>query len=111
MRIEDISEADICKCRITLSATRDECTESNALILRNEVQLVNGSGVLDLLYEAARRLNESDRGVDWSRANKLRELASEIKCEEAVAAIANIHADKAGEVFAMRFELKKGGGK
>ena len=41
----------------------------------------------------------------------LTDLAAEIKHYEAIDALANKHADKAGEVFARRFEVKKGGEK
>lgn len=84
MRIEEIGEDNGGNVIITVKATRDEATESPALNWHQEVQLVKGSGVTDLLDEAARRLDESDCGVDWSRACSLKDLASEIRGEDAV---------------------------
>lgn len=88
MRIEEIGEDNGGNVIITVKATRDEATESPALNWHQEVQLVNGSGVEDLLEEAARRLDESDCGVDWSRACSLKDLAAEIRGEKAVAELA-----------------------
>ena len=86
MRVENIRKVLGGGVRVLLSATDDELAESNALEWHNEVQVVKGHTTCDLLDEAARRLNESDSGVDWSRAAQLRDLAAEIRGEEAVAA-------------------------
>lgn len=108
MRIEEIIDGP--EVKVILKATREEMTEGH-WHWHDEVQFVRAGGVVALLEEAAKRLDESDYGVDWSRACTLKDLAREIKGEEAVAALANKHADKAGEVFAKRFEVKKGGAK
>lgn len=108
MRIEEITENDAHQVIVTVSADRVEATESNALNWHQECQIVKGVTVVDLLEEAARRLDESDYGEDWSRACQLKDLAREIRREQAVEELANRHADAAGEVWAKRFE-KQGG--
>ena len=112
MRVEEVRESKDTPMmvEIVLSLTRAEQI-NNEVGWHDECQLVKGTGVVALLEEAAKRLDESDFGVDWSRASQLRDLAAEIKREEAIVALANRHADTAGEVFARRFEVKKGGDK
>ena len=110
MRVEEVRESKDTPMmvEIVLSLSRAEQI-NNEVGWHDECQLIKGTGVAELLEEAARRLDESDCGVDWSRASQLRDFAAQIKREEAIAALANKHADKAGEVFAKRFEVKKGG--
>lgn len=86
MRIEEITENDVHQVIITVSAAKDEATESNALNWHQKCQIVKGVTVADLLDEAAERLDNSDCGVDWSRASMLKDLAASIRGEEAVAA-------------------------
>ena len=86
MRIEKVSHTFSPFVSIVISATAEEVGGNTALDWHNEVQVVKGHTTCDLLDEAARRLNESDSGVDWSRAAQLRQLAAEILGEEAVAA-------------------------
>ena len=107
MRIEEIIDCGP-EVKVMLKAARAEMEESH-WHWHDDVQFVHAGGVVALLEEAAKRLDESDCGVDWSRASQLRDLAAQIKREEDIAALANKHADKAGEVFAKRFEVKKGG--
>lgn len=92
---------------IVLTATRTEVEEAR-FHSNVDCQIVEGQGIAHLLEEAARRLDESDCGVDWSRACQLKDLAREIRREQAVEELANRHADAAGEVWAKRFE-KQGG--
>ena len=112
MRVEEVRESKDTPMmvEIVLSLTRAEQI-NNEVGWHDECQLVKGTGVVALLEEAAKRLDESDCGVDWSRASQLRDLAAEIKRYEAIDALANRYADKAGEVFDRRFEVKKGGEK
>ena len=86
MRIEKVSHTFSPFVNIVISATAEEVEGNTALDWHNEVQVVKGHTTCDLLDEAARRLNESDSGVDWSRAAQLRRLAAEIRGEEAVTA-------------------------
>lgn len=109
MRIEEIIDCGP-EVKVTLKAARAEMEESH-WHWHDEVQFVHAGGVVALLEEAAKRLNESDCGDDWSRASQLRHLAAEIKRYEAIDEIANKHADKVSKVFARRFEVKKGGEK
>ena len=81
MRIEEITEGP--EVQVILKATREEMTEGN-WHWHDEVQFVRAGGVAALLEEAAKRLDESDFGVDWSRASQLRDLAAEIKGYEEV---------------------------
>ena len=112
MRAEEVRESKDTPMmvEIVLSLTRAEQI-NNEVCWHDECQLVKGTGVAELLEEAARRLSESDCSIFWSRSFQLTDLAAEIKHYEAIDAIANKHADKAGEVFARRFEVKKGGEK
>ena len=86
MRVEKVSHTFSPFVNIVISATAEEVEGNTALDWHNEVQVVKGHTTCDLLDEAARRLNESDSGVDWSRAAQLRDLAAEIRGEEAVTA-------------------------
>ena len=62
MRIEEITEGP--EVQVILKATREEITEGN-WHWHDEVQFVRAGGVAALLEEAAKRLDESDCGVDW----------------------------------------------
>lgn len=84
MRIEKVRHTFSPFVNIVISATAAEVEGNTALDWHNEVQVVKGHTTCDLLDEAARRLNESDSGVDWSRAMQLRDLAAEIRGEEEV---------------------------
>ena len=85
MRVEEVRESKDTQMmvEIVLSLTRAEQI-NNEVGWHDECQLVKGTGVAELLEEAARRLGESDFGVDWSRASQLRDLAANIKSEEEV---------------------------
>ena len=87
MRVEKVSQTFSPFVNIVISATAEEEVEGNtALDWHNEVQVVKGHTTCDLLDEAARRLNESDSGVDWSRAAQLRDPAAGMRGEEAATA-------------------------
>ena len=93
MRIEEITEGP--GVQVILKATREEMTEGN-WHWHDEVQFVRAGGVAALLEEAAKRLDESDCGVDWSRACTLKDLAAEIKGEEEVERLARAASGKGG---------------
>lgn len=95
MRITDIRETkdNPAILEIVLTATRTEVEEAR-FHMNVDCQIVKGNTVCDLLDEAARRLDESDSGVDWSRACQLKDLAREIRGEEAVAEQFQIAAKK-----------------
>ena len=93
MRIEEITEGP--EVQVILKATREEITEGN-WHWHDEVQFVRAGGVAALLEEAAKRLDESDCGVDWSRACTLKDLAAEIKGEEEVERLARAASGKGG---------------
>ena len=93
MRIEEITEGP--EVQVILKATREEMTEGN-WHWHDEVQFVRAGGVAALLEEAAKRLDESDCGVDWSRACTLKDLAAEIKGEEEVERLARAASGKGG---------------
>lgn len=84
MRVEAIREAEgnPMSVEIVLTLSRAEQLE-NYVGWHDDCQLVKGHDVEDLLDEAARRLNESDYGADWSRAMTLKDLAAEIRGEKA----------------------------
>lgn len=94
MRIEEIIDCGP-EVKVMLKATRAEMEESH-WHWHDEVQFVRAGGVVALLEEAAKRLNESDSGVDWSRAGTLNALAAEIKGEEEVARLAREASGKGG---------------
>ena len=83
MRVEEVRESKDTPMmvEIVLSLSRAEQIE-NEVRWHDECQLVKGTGVVALLEEAAKRLDESDKGADWSRACALNALAAEIKGEE-----------------------------
>ena len=85
MKVEEVRESKDTPMmvEIVLSLTRAEQI-NNEVGWHDEFQLVKGTGVVALLEEAAKRLDESDFGVDWSRASQLRDLAAEIKGYEEV---------------------------
>ena len=85
MKVEEVRESKDTPMmvEIVLSLTRAEQI-NNEVCWHDECQLVKGTGVVELLEEAAKRLDESDFGVDWSRASQLRDLAANIKSEEEV---------------------------
>ena len=85
MRVEEVRESKDTPMmvEIVLSLTRAEQI-NNEVFWHDECQLIKGTGVVALLEEAAKRLDESDFGVDWSRASQLRDLAANIKSEEEV---------------------------
>ena len=85
MRVEEVREAKDTPMmvEIVLSLTRAEQV-NNEVCWHDECQLVKGTSVVALLEEAAKRLDESDYGVDWSRASQLRDIAENIKSEEQV---------------------------
>ena len=95
MRVEEVRESKDTQMmvEIVLSLTRAEQI-NNEVGWHDECQLVKGTGVAELLEEAARRLSESDCGVDWSRACTLKDLAAEIKFKEEVARLAKAASDK-----------------
>ena len=93
MRIEEITEGP--EVQVILKATREEMTEGN-WHWHDEVQFVRAGCVAALLEEAAKRLDESDCGVDWSRACTLKDLAAEIKGEEEVERLARAASGKGG---------------
>ena len=93
MRIEEITEGP--EVQVILKATREEMTEGH-WHWHDEVQFVRAGGVAALLEEAAKRLDESDCGVDWSRACTLKDLAAEIKGEEEVERLARAASGKGG---------------
>ena len=97
MRVEEVRESKDTPMivEIVLSLTRAEQI-INEVNWHDECQLVKGTGVAELLEEAASRLDESDCGVDWSRASQLRDLAAEIKGEEEVARLAKTESGKGG---------------
>ena len=94
MRIEEIIDCGP-EVKVMLKAARAEMEESH-WHWHDEVQFVNAGGVVALLEEAAKRLNESDCAVDWSRAGILNSLAAEIKGEEEVARLAKTESVKGG---------------
>lgn len=81
MRIEEITDGP--EVQVVLKATREEMAEGH-WHWHDEVQFVAGKGVVALLEEAAKRLEESDYGIDWSRSLTLKGMAEDIKSEEAV---------------------------
>ena len=85
MRVEEVRESKDTPMmvEIVLSLSRAEQI-NNEVFWHDECQLIKGTGVVALLEEAAKRLDESDFGVDWSRASQLRDLAANIKSEEEV---------------------------
>ena len=85
MRVEEVRESKDTPMmvEIVLSLSRAEQI-NNEVYWHDECQLIKGTGVVALLEEAAKRLDESDFGVDWSRASQLRDLAANIKSEEEV---------------------------
>ena len=85
MKVEEVRESKDTPMmvEIVLSLTRAEQI-NNEVGWHDECQLIKGTGVVALLEEAAKRLDESDFGVDWSRASQLRDLAAEIKGYEEV---------------------------
>ena len=85
MKVEEVRESKDTPMmvEIVLSLTRAEQI-NNEVGWHDECQLIKGTGVVALLEEAAKRLDESDFGVDWSRASQLRDLAANIKSEEEV---------------------------
>ena len=85
MRVEEVRESKDTPMmvEIVLSLSRAEQI-NNEVCWHDECQLIKGTGVVALLEEAAKRLDESDFGVDWSRASQLRDLAANIKSEEEV---------------------------
>ena len=89
MRVEEVRESKDTPMmvEIVLSLSRAEQI-NNEVGWHDECQLVKATGVVALLEEAAKRLDESDYGVDWSRASQLRDLAAEIKGEEEVERLA-----------------------
>ena len=97
MRVEEVRESKDTPMmvEIVLSLTRAEQI-NNEVGWHDECQLVKGTGVVALLEEAAKRLDESDFGVDWSRASQLRDLAANIKSEEEVARLASALSGKGG---------------
>ena len=98
MSITDIRETkdNPAILEIVMTATRTEVEEAR-FRLKVDCQIVKGHMVCDLLDEAARRLDESDSGVDWSRACQLKDLAAEIRGEEAVTEQFEIAAKKIAE--------------
>lgn len=104
MRIEEI--IDGVEVKVILKATREEMTEGH-WNWHDEVQFVAGKGVVALLEAAAKRLNDSDDGVDWSRAFTLKDLAREIKSEEAVTE----QFDMAAKKIAAKYKKARGGKK
>lgn len=92
MKIEEIIDCGP-EVKVMLKATRAEMVESH-WHWHDEVQFVRAGGVAALLEEAAKRLDESDCGVDWSRASALKDLAAEIKGEEEVARLARAASGK-----------------
>lgn len=97
MRVEEVRESKDTPMmvEIVLSLSRAEQI-NNEVGWHDECQLVKGTGVVALLEEAAKRLDESDYGVDWSRASQLRDLADEIKGEEEVERLASAASGKGG---------------
>ena len=97
MRVEEVRESKDTPMmvEIVLSLSRAERIK-NKVGWHEECQLVKGTGVVALLEEAAKRLDESDYGVDWSRACTLKDLAAEIKGEEEVARLARAASGKGG---------------
>ena len=97
MKVEEVRESKDTPMmvEIVLSLTRAEQI-NNEVGWHDECQLVKGTGVVALLEEAAKRLDESDFGVDWSRASQLRDLAANIKSEEEVARLARALSGKGG---------------
>ena len=85
MRVEEVRESKDTPMmvEIVLSLSRAEQI-NNEVYWHDECQLIKGTGVVALLEEAAKRLDESDFGVDWSKASQLRDLAANIKSEEEV---------------------------
>ena len=94
MRIEEITDCGP-EVKVELKATRAEMEEGH-WHWHDEVQFVRAGGVAALLEEAAKRLDESDYGVDWSRACTLKDLAAEIKGEEEVERLARAASGKGG---------------
>lgn len=85
MKVEEVRESKDTPMmvEIVLSLSRAEQI-NNEVCWHDECQLIKGTGVVALLEEAAKRLDESDFCVDWSRASQLRDLAANIKSEEEV---------------------------
>ena len=85
MKVEEVRESKDTPMmvEIVLSLSRAEQI-NNEVCWHDECQLIKGTGVVALLKEAAKRLDESDFCVDWSRASQLRDLAANIKSEEEV---------------------------
>lgn len=95
MRIEEIIDCGP-EVKVMLKATREEMTEGH-WHWHDEVQFVRAGGIAALLEEAAKRLDESDCGVDWARAGTLNALAAEIKGEEEVERLARAASGKGGD--------------
>ena len=108
MRVEEVRESKDTPMmvEIVLSLSRAEQI-NNEVGWHDECQLVKGTGVAALLEEAAKRLDESDCGVDWSRACTLKDLAAEIKFEEEVARLAKAASDKRGVKFSQTFHKRR----
>ena len=85
MRVEEVRESKDTPMmvEIVLSLSRAEQI-NNEVYWHDECQLVKGTGVAELLEEAARRLSESDCSIFWSRSFQLTDLAAEIKGYEEV---------------------------
>lgn len=81
MRIEDITENDAHQVIITVSAAKDEATESTALNWHQTCQIVKGVTVADLLDEAARRLQDTDYGHIWSMGFGCADIAKQLRKE------------------------------
>ena len=94
MKIEEIIDCGP-EVKVELKANRAEMEEVH-WHWHDEVQLVRAGGVAALLEAAAKRLDESDCGVDWSRACTLKDLAAEIKGEEEVERLARAASGKGG---------------
>lgn len=105
MRIEEIIDCGP-EVKVMLKATRKEMTERH-WHWHDEVQFVRAGFVAALLEEAAKRLDESDCGVDWSRACTLKDLADEIKFEEEVDRLAKAASDKRGVKFSQTFHKRR----
>ena len=81
MRIEEITENEAHQVIITVSASRNEANDSNALNAHQKCQIVKGSSVADLLDEAARRLQNTDYGHIWSMGFGCADIAKQLRKE------------------------------